>query len=228
MTSQQARPNTTGLNPHTVNRQSTFCLPLRDTNTPTEAPTQAPTNAPTEDPTDAPTEPPTEVPTDAPTEPPTEVPTDAPTAPPTEVPTNAPTEPPTEVPTDAPTEPPTEVPTDAPTEPPTEGPTGAPTEVPPTEGPEVDCVDSWIGDDYCDDQNNNAGCQWDGGDCCGNDSDSWDNFCSACECLDPDFDEEGPECDDIWTAKKCQRRKSKGKCNKKKVQRNCQFTCELC
>merc|ERR1711923_478211 len=135
-----------------VDSQSTFCLPLRDTNTPTEAPTQAPTNAPTEDPTDAPTELPTEVPTDA------------------------------------------------------------PTEVPTTEGPEGDCVDSWIGDYYCDDQNNNAGCQWDGGDCCGNDSDSWDNFCSACECLDPDFEEEGPECDDIWTAKKCQSRKSKGKC----------------
>ena len=40
------------------------------------------------------------------------------------------------------------------------------------------------GDGYCHDFNNNAGCEWDGGDCCGTDN----NYCpcSACECLDPD------------------------------------------
>ena len=31
--------------------------------------------------------------------------------------------------------------------------------------------------------NNNAGCNWDGGDCCGDDVNT--QFCSACECLDP-------------------------------------------
>lgn len=36
---------------------------------------------------------------------------------------------------------------------------------------------------YCDDGNNNCGCGWDGGDCCGNNN---MNYCDDCECLDPD------------------------------------------
>ena len=41
----------------------------------------------------------------------------------------------------------------------------------------------WKGDNYCDDENNNAGCEWDGGDCCGDNVNT--QYCSACECLDP-------------------------------------------
>merc|ERR1712088_130368 len=41
----------------------------------------------------------------------------------------------------------------------------------------------WQGDNYCDDENNNAGCGYDGGDCCGDDVNT--QYCSACECLDP-------------------------------------------
>merc|ERR1719242_2667750 len=41
----------------------------------------------------------------------------------------------------------------------------------------------WQGDNYCDDENNNAACEWDGGDCCGDDVNT--QYCSACECLDP-------------------------------------------
>ena len=41
----------------------------------------------------------------------------------------------------------------------------------------------WKGDGYCDDDNNNAGCAWDGGDCCGEEVNT--QYCSACECLDP-------------------------------------------
>ena len=40
---------------------------------------------------------------------------------------------------------------------------------------------SWKGDNYCDDQNNNCGCEWDGGDCCGSNVNT--QYCSACECL---------------------------------------------
>ena len=29
------------------------------------------------------------------------------------------------------------------------------------------CVQGWIGDGYCDDINNNVGCNFDSGDCCG-------------------------------------------------------------
>ena len=39
------------------------------------------------------------------------------------------------------------------------------------------------GDDNCDDENNNEGCAWDGGDCCGNDVNT--QYCSYCDCLDP-------------------------------------------
>jgi len=42
---------------------------------------------------------------------------------------------------------------------------------------------NWKGDNFCDDENNNAGCEWDGGDCCGDDVK--ENYCTACECLDP-------------------------------------------
>ena len=36
---------------------------------------------------------------------------------------------------------------------------------------------------YCDDVNNNCGCDWDGGDCCGSNVNT--QYCSACQCLDP-------------------------------------------
>ena len=44
---------------------------------------------------------------------------------------------------------------------------------------------NWIKDRYCDDNNNNVECQWDGGDCCNNSMSGWDNYCTACQCLDP-------------------------------------------
>ena len=47
------------------------------------------------------------------------------------------------------------------------------------------CIhDSWKGDSYCDDGNNNEGCEWDGGDCCGSNVNT--EWCDICECLDPD------------------------------------------
>ena len=42
---------------------------------------------------------------------------------------------------------------------------------------------SRFGDNYCDDDNNNEECGWDGGDCCGDNVNT--QYCSACECLDP-------------------------------------------
>ena len=41
---------------------------------------------------------------------------------------------------------------------------------------------SWIGDSYCDDENNNEGCNWDGGDCCGDSVNTM--YCSVCACLE--------------------------------------------
>ena len=65
------------------------------------------------------------------------------------------------------------------------GPTTAPpptTAAPPTDG----CGSpSWANDQWCDDENNNANCNWDGGACCNNDFGGWDTYCTVCECLDP-------------------------------------------
>merc|ERR1712012_205349 len=89
---------------------------------------------------------------------------------------------------------------------------------------------SWKGDGYCDDINNVASCDYDGGDCCGDSVVT--TYCETCECLDPAFatttEAPAPACKDNWKAKKCQKRKNKGKCNKKKVKKNCQKTCEFC
>ena len=47
------------------------------------------------------------------------------------------------------------------------------------------CQDAWIGDGYCDDDNNCSTCQYDGGDCCGDNVQTI--YCSDCQCLDPSY-----------------------------------------
>merc|ERR1711973_53303 len=63
------------------------------------------------------------------------------------------------------------------------GPTSPPattTALPPTSG----CGSpQWANDQWCDDENNNAECNWDGGACCGDNVNT--QYCTACECLDP-------------------------------------------
>jgi len=83
----------------------------------------------------------------------------------------------------------------------------------------------WANDEWCDDENNNADCNYDGGACCSNTFGGWDTYCTDCECKDPNNVE---DCVDIWPTKKCQRRKNKGKCSRKFVQKNCNLTCEVC
>ena len=81
----------------------------------------------------------------------------------------------------------------------------------PTTAPPTGCVSpDWANDDYCDDENNNADCNWDGGACCNNNAAGWDNYCSACECLDPNAGS-GLDCEDKWKTKKCQKKANKGK-----------------
>ena len=48
-------------------------------------------------------------------------------------------------------------------------------------GCESDYAD-YIGDGYCDDANNHQDCQYDDGDCCGDDV--FTNYCSECICYD--------------------------------------------
>ena len=45
----------------------------------------------------------------------------------------------------------------------------------------VKCIASWKKDGYCDDVNNHAGCEFDGGDCCLKPVKT--NYCKKCECL---------------------------------------------
>merc|ERR1712156_1005915 len=56
-------------------------------------------------------------------------------------------------------------------------------------------VPSWRGDNYCDDGNNNKGCGYDGGDCCGSNANK--TYCQKCQCLDPN--NKGLKCNEEGT-----------------------------
>merc|ERR1712032_925659 len=43
----------------------------------------------------------------------------------------------------------------------------------------------YIGDGNCDDENNNCGCGYDNGDCCGVSVGT--DYCNECKCKDPDY-----------------------------------------
>ena len=38
---------------------------------------------------------------------------------------------------------------------------------------------NWANDQWCDDENNNAGCNFDGGACCNNDFSGWNTYCQV-------------------------------------------------
>ena len=60
-----------------------------------------------------------------------------------------------------------------------------PTSNTPTEAPTEGCkFPNYQGDNWCDDDNNNPGCNYDGGDCCGDNVKT--DYCDACECLEPE------------------------------------------
>jgi len=87
--------------------------------------------------------------------------------------------------------------------------------------------EEFINDGYCDDENNNGDCQWDGGDCCFNTEEDWDVFCDDCLCLDPDV-EMPCDANDKWPQAKCDKMLAQNKCGKKNVQKNCAETCKYC
>ena len=41
----------------------------------------------------------------------------------------------------------------------------------------------WVNDKWCDDKTNIAACDWDGGDCCGDNVKP--GYCDVCECKNP-------------------------------------------
>merc|ERR1712001_433093 len=103
--------------------------------------------------------------------------------------------------------------------------TAAPSPTTTTAPPSTGCeFPLWKGDGFCDDGNNNDGCDYDGGDCCGDDVNT--EYCTECECLDPDFEED--DCEDLWWSSWCQGKKNQGKCNRPFVAQRCQKTCFNC
>ena len=53
------------------------------------------------------------------------------------------------------------------------------------------CVNpSWVGDGYCDDVTNNMECNYDGGDCCGDNVNI--QYCSECQCISEGGSTEDP------------------------------------
>ena len=64
-------------------------------------------------------------------------------------------------------------------------PPGPTTQGPTTQGPTNGCgFPQWSQDAWCDNENNNAECNWDGGACCPpHESSDWNEYCDDCECL---------------------------------------------
>merc|ERR1712110_222737 len=139
--------------------------------------------------------------------------------------TEEPGTPSTEEPGTPSTEEPSTPSTEEPGTPSTEDP--EPTWQPSTENPSTPAggceVPQWARDQYCDDGNNNAECNWDGGDCCNNFKNGWDKYCDDCQCLDPN-----PPCEDQWKPRKCNRIQSQGRCEKPWAMAKCTKTCDAC
>ena len=54
----------------------------------------------------------------------------------------------------------------------------------------------WVGDSFCDDDSNTLACGYDGGDCCGSESNF--DYCLLCECHEIDY-YDYKECEDCIT-----------------------------
>ncbi|CAN0112687.1 unnamed protein product, partial [Hapterophycus canaliculatus] len=71
---------------------------------------------------------------------------------------------------------------------------------------ESTCIEDWLGDGICDDSQNNAGCRYDGGDCCECTCFDGSHFpcgsngfdCLDPSCLDPVLVAEFPDCTGGW------------------------------
>merc|ERR1712088_703639 len=78
------------------------------------------------------------------------------------------------------------------------------------------CGSPWyVGNGCCDDENNNAKCDYDGGDCCGGCKD----YCTKCECKN---------CVDRMPTKSCLDIKKRGDCGHPYIKINCAKTCGTC
>ena len=50
----------------------------------------------------------------------------------------------------------------------------------------TECVNpDWVKDGFCDDETNNLDCNFDGGDCCGDEINT--AYCTLCQCKEEDY-----------------------------------------
>ena len=87
----------------------------------------------------------------------------------------------------------------------------------------------WKGDGWCDDMNNVASCDYDGGDCCGNNVKT--TYCTKCECLDPNHTTTTTKapCNDNYSS--CSYWAGKGYCTHSYVSfmtKYCKKSCNVC
>merc|ERR1712048_228191 len=80
---------------------------------------------------------------------------------------------------------------------------------------------SYVGDGNCDDNNNNKGCEYDGGDCCAKSVKGGkvqETYCPKCECIDPAYQEQS-------TGKKCglPSYKGDGNCDDENNHKGCAY-----
>merc|ERR1712037_887199 len=62
----------------------------------------------------------------------------------------------------------------------------------------------YVGDGVCDDENNNAGCNWDKGDCCGvSGNPNQKKYCKKCKCLDCEYTDKKDKCSGKKVTGKC-------------------------
>merc|ERR1712079_636731 len=63
----------------------------------------------------------------------------------------------------------------------------------------------WATDQWCDDENNNPDCNYDGGACCFNNFAGWDQYCEDCDCIEcqPQAWHGDNFCDDELNSENC-------------------------
>ena len=82
-------------------------------------------------------------------------------------------------------------------------------------------VKDWKKDGECDDGNNNPGCEWDGGDCCGDKIKK--DWCKDCICWCKDADNVSATCPQLAKYGFCL-----NSANSEWVKANCKKSCGLC
>jgi len=87
-------------------------------------------------------------------------------------------------------------------------------------------------DNFCDDENNKPGCNYDGGACCNRDKwtfKGWDDYCTECKCKEPERPTVEPPCEDDFKPSVCKKKCKGKKCKTSSLcKEGCKKHCWLC